>query len=145
MGDEGVGPFLVANLALQANDYPFTEFADAGTTGINLLHLIANRKKVIFIDCAYMQTPPGTIKKFTPDEVKTAKKLAGQSLHESDLLKIIEMSKQLGECPLQIVIFGIEPAEIKETSALSRTIAGKIEYYISVITEEIRTNRAVTK
>jgi hydrogenase maturation protease len=89
-----------------------------------------------------MHSPPGTIKKFTPDEVKTVKKLADQSLHESDLLKIIEMSKQLGECPKQIVIFGIEPAEIKECSSLSRTIAGKIEYYISVITEEIRTNRA---
>jgi hydrogenase maturation protease len=139
MGDEGVGPFLVGKFAHQANNFPFAEFVDAATAGINLLHLIAYRKKVIFIDCAYMQMPPGTIKKFSPEEVKSVKKLAGQSSHEADLLKIIEMSKQLGERPQEIVIFGIEPKEIKEKMGLSKTIADRIDNYIATISSEIQT------
>jgi hydrogenase maturation protease len=138
MSDEGVGVRIIERFQLEKDKFTDVEFVDAGTAGLNLLHLIANRRKVIFIDCAYMQTPPGTIKKFSPGEVKTVKKLAGQSLHEADLLKIIEMSKQLGECPQEIVIFGIEPKEIKEKMGLSRTITDKIEYYISIINKEIQ-------
>ena len=141
MGDEGVGSFLVGQLSRQAKIYPFADFVDAGTAGINLLHLIAHRRKVIVIDCAYMQTPPGTMKRFSPDEIKTVKKMTGQSLHEADLLKIIDMSKKLGECPQEIVIFGIEPKKIEEKMGLSRTITDKIEYYISIINKEIQASQ----
>jgi hydrogenase maturation protease len=139
MGDEGVGTYIAEQLSKEAQKYPFAEFVDAGTIGIKLLHLIANRRKVIFIDCAYMKTLPGTIKKFSPEEVKSIKKLAGQSLHEADLLKTIEMSRQLGERPQEIVIFGIEPKEIKEKMGLSKTIADRIDNYIATISSEIQT------
>ena len=46
-----------------------------------------------------MGTKPGTIKRFTPEDVISVKKLAHQSLHEADILKILEMAKQLGEYP----------------------------------------------
>jgi hydrogenase maturation protease len=136
MGDEGVGGYIVELLSKQAAN-GIAEFVDAGTMGIRLLHLIANRRKVIFIDCAYMRTKPGTIKKFTPEKVKSVKKFGSPSLHKSDLLKIIEMSKQLGEAPREIVIFGIEPAEVREKTGLSKTIAEKIDEYISIIGREI--------
>jgi hydrogenase maturation protease len=141
MGDEGVGIFLIEQLSRQKGRFPFAEFADAGSAGVGVLHLIANRKKVIFVDCAYMRKEPGAIVRFNPDEVKTIKKFAGQSLHEGDLLKIIEMSKKLGECPEEIVIFGIEPAEVKKGMGLSRTITEKIDYYVEVISREIEAGR----
>lgn len=142
MGDEGVGVYLIKELSRQKERFPFAEFVDAGTAGVRLLHLIANRRKVIFIDCAYMQKEPGAIVRFRPDEVKTVKRFSGQSLHEADLLKIIEMSKKLGECPDRIVIYGIEPEEVKEGMGLSKVLAERIDNYVSVISREIEASQS---
>lgn len=142
MGDEGVGVYLIEKLLRQKGRFPFAEFVDAGTAGVGLLHLIANRREVIFIDCANMRQEPGAIARFRPDEVKTIKRFSGQSLHESDLLKIIEMSKKLGECPEKIVIYGIEPAEVKEGMGLSKVLAERIDNYVAVISREIEASQS---
>ena len=138
MSDEGIGVHILNRLLRDRDKYPSAEFIDAGTGGINLLHLISNRKKVIIIDCAYMNTVPGTIKRFVPEEAETVKKLACQSLHEADILKIIEMSARLGECPREIIIFGIEPVVIEPGSEVSRKLEEKMGYYISEISKDIR-------
>ena len=86
MSDEGVGVFVVERLLADQEKYPAVDFIDAGTGGMAILHLIADRKKVIIVDCAYMEAEPGTIKRFTHDDVKSVKKLAHLSLHEVDIL-----------------------------------------------------------
>ena len=58
-------------------------------------------------------------------KLKAVKKLAHQSLHEADILKILAMAKQLGQCPEEVVIFGIEPETIEPEQSLSQTIANK--------------------
>jgi len=138
MSDEGIGVHILNRLNQYSDRYPYAEFIDAGTAGINLLHLISNRKKVIIIDCAYMNTGPGTIKRFVPEEAETFKKLTCQSLHEADILKIIEMSARLGEKPQEIIIFGIEPQAVEPGDKISRRLEEKMDYYISEISKDIR-------
>ena len=52
MADEGIGGFLVNKLLEKKDSYPGIVLVDAGTGGMAILHLIAERKKVIimFID-----------------------------------------------------------------------------------------------
>jgi hydrogenase maturation protease len=138
MSDEGIGVHILNRLLQDSDKYPFAEFIDAGTAGINLLHLISNRKKVIIIDCAYMNTGPGTLKRFVPEEAQTVKKLAVQSLHEADILKIIEMSALLGEKPREIIIFGIEPQAVEPGNNISRKLEEKMNFYVSEISKDIR-------
>ena len=64
MADEGIGTQIIARLLDLAADYPDVDFIDAGTGGMNVLHLIADRKKAVIIDCALMKTAPGSIKRF---------------------------------------------------------------------------------
>ncbi len=137
MSDEGVGGFVVERFIKQAGNYPDVEFVDAGTGGMSILHLIADRRKAILVDCAMMGTSPGTIKKFSPDDVISIKGLRHYSLHEADILRIIELSRQLGEQPKKIVIFGIEPVTVALGQKLSATVAEKISDYIDAIAEEL--------
>ena len=137
MTDEGVGVCLVNSFTQQQQKYPDVEFMDAGTGGMNILHLIANRKKVIILDCAYMKTPPGTIKRFTPDQVESEKKLFHQSLHEADILNIIKLAKTLDQCPREIIFFGIEPAAILPGQSLTTTLHNNIEKYIAAIAQNL--------
>ena len=54
-----------------------------------------------------MGEKPGTLRRFTADEVNSVKRLNHFSLHEIDILQVLNLSKQLGECPAEVVFFGI--------------------------------------
>jgi hydrogenase maturation protease len=142
MSDEGVGVRVVQRLLDFAGRFPLVDFIDAGTGGMSILHLIRGKDKAIFIDCARMGEKPGVIRKFTPQEIKSTRVLAHQSLHEADLIKVIDLAGQLGQCPARIVIFGIEPALIEPGTGLSETLAGKIEHYVCVVCREIENRMA---
>ncbi len=142
MADEGVGTVLVDELSklAAAGKLPSEtiEYYDGGCGGMYLLHTIAERKKAILIDCCLMGTEPGTIKRFTPDDVNSVKKMAHLSLHEVDILKVIELAKQLGQCPEEIVIFGIEPVKIEPQMHLNELIKAKLDDYIAEIFKELK-------
>ncbi len=138
MGDEGIGIKLIEMLQSASGDFPEADFVDAGTGGMSLLHLIAGRKKAIIIDCAHMGETPGTIKQFTPDQVKTVKQLTHLSLHEVDIIKVIDLARQLGECPEEIVFFGIEPETVTQQMELSDILTSRLSQYIETIKTQLR-------
>ena len=142
MADEGIGVVLIEELAklAAAGKLPSEniEYYDGGCGGMYLLHSIAERQKVILIDCCLMGAEPGTIRRFTPDDVKSVKQMAHLSLHEVDILKVIELAKQIGQCPEEIIIFGIEPVKIAPQMRLNDAITAKIPDYIAAITKEIQ-------
>jgi len=137
MSDEGIGGFLISKLLEKKKQFPDAEFIDAGTGGLSILHLIAGRKKAVIIDCALMDTQPGTIKKFSPDDVVSVKKLTHLSLHEADLISILRLAEQLGQCPKNVVIFGIEPETVKLGMQISSCLEGKIQFYVTMISREM--------
>jgi hydrogenase maturation protease len=137
LSDEGIGIHLIRKLSEHQDKFPSVEFIDTGTGGMTVLHLIANRKKAVIIDCVKMGKKPGTIKRFEPADVKTTKKMMHFSLHEADILRIISLSRQLGECPDRIVIFGIEPESLEMGQKLSETLSGGIDAYLADISNEL--------
>ncbi|MDH4203678.1 MAG: hydrogenase maturation protease [Phycisphaerae bacterium] len=141
MADEGIGVVLVEELSklAAAGKLPTAgvEYYDGGCGGMYLLHTIADRKKAVLIDCCLMGTEPGTIRRFTPDDVASVKQMAHLSLHEVDILKVIELAKEIGSCPDEIVIFGIEPVAITQQLHLNEPLQSKIPDYIAAIETEL--------
>jgi hydrogenase maturation protease len=137
MSDEGVGVRVVQRLSDFAGRFPSVDFVDAGTGGMSILHLIKGKDKAIFIDCARMGEGPGNIRKFTPQELKSTKVLSHQSLHEADLIKIIDLAKQLGQCPAEIIIFGVEPQSVEPGCELSKLLADRLDEYVTMIRKEL--------
>lgn len=137
MADEGIGVRLVVQLSRLAAERPDVEFLDAGTGGLAVLHHIQGRRKAVFIDCAYMGEEPGAIRRFTSEEVHSSKVLAHQSLHEADLLRILEMSQQLGQAPDEVVIFGIQPQRIEPAMELSPVLEDRMDEYLAVLLKEL--------
>jgi hydrogenase maturation protease len=143
MSDEGIGVLLVQKLAQMAQDGKLpgcenVEFYDGGTGGLNLLYKIENRDKVILIDCAKLGQKPGTIRRFTPDQVRSVKNLGHFSLHEVDILKLLDLTAQLEATPKEVVVFGIEPASLEPNPTLSETLSSQIETYLKLIVTELR-------
>ena len=137
MGDEGVGVLLVQRLEAEAPDPAGVEFLDAGTGGVALVHAMAGRRRAIFIDCARMGEPPGTMRRFSDEQVRSRKDMPGLSLHEADLMDIIDLARRLGQCPDEVLIFGIEPASVEEREGLSPELQKRLPSYVRRLLGEI--------
>ncbi len=142
MADEGIGTVLAEELTklAVAGKLPTeqVEYLDGGCGGMYLLHSIAARKKVILIDCCLMDREPAAIVRFTPDDVKTVKQMAHLSLHEVDILKVIELAKDIDQSPEEIVIYGIEPVSITQQMHVNEPLQKRIPDYLKIITEELK-------
>ncbi|MBN2130606.1 MAG: HyaD/HybD family hydrogenase maturation endopeptidase [Sedimentisphaerales bacterium] len=137
MADEGIGVYLIERLAQSAGRYPSVEFIDAGTGGMSVLHLLEGRRKAVFIDCAIMGETPGTMRRFTCEQVRSRKVLAHQSLHEADLMHILAMAEQLGQAPEEVVVFGIEPEAVEFKEGLSPALLERCDEYVSLVLREL--------
>jgi len=137
MSDEGIGVAVLARLRDRAERYPHAEFIDLGSSAMRALHVMAGRRKAVFIDCALMDDEAGTIRRFTPGQVRSRKDMAGFSLHEGDLLKVIELSRALGECPEEVVIFGIQPEKIEPGESLSPVLSMRLDEYANAVAAEL--------
>jgi len=137
LSDEGIGIYLIQELTARSNHSANVDFVETGSSSMNVVHVIANRKKAVLIDCALMGEPAGTIKKFTPEAVISVKNLAHFSLHEGDLLSVLELSRTLGEYPDNVVIFGIQPESIEPVQSLSPTLSARMGNYVEVISAEL--------
>jgi hydrogenase maturation protease len=136
MSDEGIGIHVIARLQ-QTILADRTDILDLGTSGMRALHELEGRDVVVFVDCALMGTEPGTIRRFTPEDVETKKIQPRLSLHEGDLLNTIALAKRLGTAPERIVIFGIEPKTIDPGETLSPALAARLDQYVATDREEV--------
>ncbi len=137
MRDEGIGIRLASELLVHLADNPDVEVLDLGTGGLSVMHAIAGRKKIIFVDCAIMGQSPGLMHSFTPEQVRSNKVRMRYSLHEGDLLNTLELSRRLGQCPDDILIFGIEPKEIAHGEGLTSELENNIQQYVQAILKEL--------
>lgn len=137
MRDEGIGIRLASELLVHLTDNPDVEILDLGTGGLSVIHAIAGREKIVFVDCAIMGQAPGLMHRFTPGQVRSLKVRMRYSLHEGDLLNTLELSRRLGQCPDDIVILGIEPKEIAHGEGLTSELENNIQQYIRTILKEL--------
>ncbi|MGB2863418.1 MAG: hydrogenase maturation protease [Sedimentisphaerales bacterium] len=136
MRDEGIGIRLASELLAHLADDSDVEVMDLGTGGLSVMHAIEGREKIVFVDCAIMGQSPGLMCRFTPEQVRSNKVRMRYSLHEGDLLNTLELSRRLGECPDDIVIFGIEPKEIADGEGLTNELENNIRQYVQTILQE---------
>lgn len=137
LADEGIGVRVVEDLSRRAAEFPGVEFLAAGTAGMAVVHAMAGRRKAVLVDCARMDEKPGTCRRFLPDDAASRKQLSGLSLHEGDLMAMIDLSRRLGEAPPDIVVFGIQPADVSMSEQLSPILEAGLAEYEQAVSREL--------
>ena len=125
MGDDGIAGAVLNALSKEKTSQN-VDLVDGGTGGISLIHMIRKYKKVIFIDSGDFGGNPGEIKIFTHEEAVSTKETMRYSLHEGDLLKLIHLSKEIGEAPESVKIVAIQPKKIELNTTLSPELINAI-------------------
>jgi len=134
MSDEGVGVHIVE--AMRDGNLPENvELLDGGTASADLLDSLGHRDKVIILDAVKGGNEPGTLYRFSRDDVALqSQKLL--SLHQVSLLETLAMADLLGCLPRQILIFGIEPRKVDWGLELSPDVASVVPRVIELVLSE---------
>ena len=132
--DEGVGVRAVERLR-QRQLPPDVEIVDGGTGGADLVDVIADRRKVIVIDAMEAAAAPGTVSRFSGDELLPDPD-AAISLHQLGLVESLVMARQLGCPPREVIVFGIQPARIRPGLELSPPVAAAVAEVIDAVLAE---------
>jgi hydrogenase maturation protease len=139
LSDEGVGVRVIEamkDIKLPDN----VEILDVGTGALEIIELIANREKVIIIDAVKGSGEPGTVYRFSPDDI-TMSSPAPLSVHQFDIPGTLNMTALVGCQPQQVVIFGIEPKRIEWGLNLSPEVAAVIPDVIKLIINELHQSK----
>ena len=137
--DDGIGIILLEKLVRIKDDLPDDiEYIDGGTGGINLLHLFARFDIVVFIDAVNFGGEIAESKFFNSEDVISKNIQIKISTHGSDILKIIQLSKNLGENPNDIFIFGVQPQDITPGTRLSHEIQENIDLLVNNLKVELK-------
>ncbi len=139
--DEGFGVHAIRSL----EDSSFPEnikILDAGTISHQLIPLFHSIDYLIVIDVIEAGDKPGSIFKFSPDDVKFRSERM-LSLHQMGLIDILQMAELTGAKPKTIII-GIQPKDISSWSLdLSDEIKDAIPKVKDLIFEELRRIKAM--
>lgn len=137
MGDDGVGT-AVLKLLMDETMPEDVVLIDIGTSGLNVLHALAKiSDTAVIIDAVDFGGAAAETRCFNPEDIKSIKQSSGLSSHECDLLRMIELSKKLGECPENILIFAIQPASMTPSMNLSSSLKIKLPEFAKDILEII--------
>ena len=133
-GDDGVGPRVVKEL-LQRELPSHVEVVDAGSGGMDLLHLLEGRNLAVVVDAARWGGDSGEVKRFNPRQVELSPRTF--SPHHASLAEVLALANALGYTLPQMVVFGVQPSKIEWESGLSPAVESAIPHLIDAILKEI--------
>ncbi len=149
LADEGAGLHAVELLREKFGQYspdppaardPLeVDLVEAGTPGMNLLHQLDEREKIIFIDAGNCGIAAGDYRRFLPEDAVSLKQTKNYSLHEFDLIRFLEIAKQMGKTGnTEIAIYCIQAADMSLSETLSPVVQQNLPNLVQDVYNEIR-------
>lgn len=136
MSDEGVGIHAVQRLEGKIKDER-VRVIDGGTMGLDLLPIFEEAECVFIIDCVKGGEKPGTVYKFNPDEIKQVQDSLKMSLHDFNLVDVLNLAKALGQKIPEIIIYGVEPESLEWGMELTPEVSKALDRVTGDIVKDV--------
>ena len=137
LSDEGVGVRIVETLDA-AHELPAeVEVLDGGTSGMDLLDLVAERDCLIVADAINADQPAGNVIRLEDDDIRMLfeTRFSPHQLGLSDLLAALRL---IDKAPHHIVVIGVVPQNLSLGMELSPAAAGGRDVAVDMIVDELR-------
>lgn len=129
MADDGVGPRVAE--ALAAHSAPTFETVVLGQDALGLLSYFDEATEhIVLVDCVRMGRTPGDCAVFSPDNVTSDRQADRITTHEADVLRVIDLGRQMGLAVPRITIVGIEPERVEPGLELGPTLSRRFGEYV---------------
>jgi len=139
--DEGIGVHLVQKLAGVVDDAD-TKIVDAGTYPDFLSLVDDNLDKLIIVDAVKTGDKPGTIYRFSSDDLDLDSTLP-VSAHDMGVPNSLKSLALFHKQPKSTVVIGIEPKTIDFGLELSPEVEAKLPEVMDLVLQEIQETTAM--
>jgi hydrogenase maturation protease len=133
--DEGIGVRVVEAMQ-QRKLPPEVETFDGATAGLDLLDVLADRRKVIIVDAIDGECTAGTVVRLGEDDLAECEN-PRVSLHEMGILETLSVAKRLNTAPEEVVVIGVKPKTIEAGLELSPELARLMPRIIEAVLAEL--------
>ncbi len=137
-GDDGVGPAAI-DLLRQAGHLPDTEFMVMDGEATRLVEAWQGRRLALVVDATVLGSTPGSIHRIEAGVDQLPGWSSGASSHSTGLADAVELGRALDRLPQQLIIFGIEPADITLGAELSDAARTALPELVRAILNELAT------
>jgi hydrogenase maturation protease len=135
-GDDGIGVRVVEALR-KLSPTEDVEVVDGGTQGLGIVSLVEGRERLILIDAADTGKSPGRFTRFTLDQVQLRGADQHLSVHSAGLRDALLLAQALQVLPDDVVIFGVQPANLDWVSGLSPEVEAALPELVAAVVDEI--------
>lgn len=139
--DEGVGVRCVEYLRSKGLDEGI-KLVDGATCGFDLLEEMKGFEKVVIVDAVDMGKEPGYVASFDAEQIISLSSSKKFSLHEIDLVDVIQVGKKIGYNFNNVRIVCIQPGEVSQGDSLSEIVTEKLSALTERVLKEIDNQRA---
>lgn len=132
LSDEGVGVRAIEALEQRFIFPKGVVLQDGGTSGMELLEVMASRELVIVVDAVRSNSQPGSLFILEDDDVPAffSERLSPHQLGLADVLMALRLTD---EFPKQLILLGIEPASLAPGMALTPIVSQAMEAAIEQV------------
>lgn len=135
--DDGFGVHVIRNLLKERSWLPSNvELLDAGTSIVDQMSDMAESDRLICIDVVDGGKEPGTIFRFTPEDI-VYKKSKFHHAHKISIFDTLEMIQQMKNKIPETSIISIQPERIEWGTSLSSTLKNRLADVVKIVHQEI--------
>ena len=138
MGDDAIGPTVVAHLAARFAFAQGVKLQDLGTPGMDLaLHLAGVRTAVLVDALVDSRVPPGTIRVLGREEL-LAGPAAGLDPHAPDLREALLLASHYGDAPENVCLIGVVVEDCSLSDGFTEKVRDALPALVDAVTAELR-------
>ena len=134
--DEGLG---IRALQRLQECYDFSrevQLVDGGTLGLELLAYLEEARRLLVLDAALTEGPPGTLLRLAGEDVPAFLGMRS-SPHEIGLADLLAVLRLRGCEPEEVVVLGMQPKAIELGWELSPTVSAQLDLLVDMVVSEL--------
>jgi hydrogenase maturation protease len=134
--DEGLGIRAMERLRACYTLPDAVQLVDGGTLGLELLSYLEGAERVLILDAALTNGPPGTLLRVAGDQVPSFFGMR-TSAHEIAVADLLAVTRLRGTEPHELVVWGMQPAALELGWELSEPIAAHLDALVAAAAAEL--------
>lgn len=144
LGDEAVGVRIIEMLEQRYHLPDHVEVLDGGTSGMELMEVMANRDHLIVADAVLAEHPPGSVVVLHDEEIPAffTRKVSPHQLGLADVLMALRLTE---EFPHRLTLVGVVPESLEPGIRLTTVVNQAIEPALAQILTELQSSGVVAE
>lgn len=136
MGDDALGPTVIAHLLAAYDVPPAVHVEDLGTPGLDLHPHLAGREHIILVDVVKSDGAPGELRLYRRDEVLKHAPGVRVSPHDPGVKEAL-LALQFADEEPQVLLVGVIPGEVAHAQGMTAAARAAVPVAVKAVLDEL--------